>query len=81
VFDQPQVFGYYLSAYRDLKRGILPEAGSRMDQSAYVMEVLSIIDGVYAEVTEELMARAEQNAGRQAGQQAGPRGKMHSRSS
>jgi hypothetical protein len=77
LFDHRGVFGYYLGAYRDLKRGILPEPGSRMEQSAYVMQVLQIIDATYAEVQEELRRRAENP--KQAEQPAGPRGKMHSR--
>jgi hypothetical protein len=80
LFDQPREFGYWLGIYRDWKKGILPEAGARMDQSAYVLEMVSIMDGVYATVQEAMEQEAEKNARRGGAAGGRPKGTMHSRS-
>jgi hypothetical protein len=77
VFDQPREFGYYLSLYRDWRRGILPEPGSRMQQCAYVLEVLSIIEAAYGLVQEAMEEKAQAEARR--GNTRPPAGRMHSR--
>lgn len=37
----------------------MPEAGARLDQSAYVLQMFSILDGAYAQIEEAQMEAAK----------------------
>jgi hypothetical protein len=52
----------------------MPEPGSRMEQAAYVLEVLQIIEGAYGAVQLALEEKAEREANK-----GRPGGQMHSR--
>jgi len=66
VLENPKVFSHYLSLHKDYEKGILPEPGSRAEQCAYVMDVLGLLDNIYARIR-----RFEQESRQRQGQSGG----------
>jgi hypothetical protein len=62
VLDDPEAFQYWLRLYSNYKRGILPEPGSLMEQSAYVMQMFGILDTVVAQIQKHHEDEAAKNA-------------------
>lgn len=70
ALDQPDELRQLLFLYRNYTRGLLPNPGSVLDQSAYLMTLFEVLDGAIAQVEQERVKEAERKAqkGRQAQQ-------------
>lgn len=52
VLDDPASFNYWMRLYRHYQLGLLPDEGGVFEQSAMVITVFAILDGIYSEVRE-----------------------------
>ena len=63
LLDQPREFSYWLSLFRDYRKGMWPERGARLDQAAVVLQMFLIMDSTYAMIEEHRMEQSRKKSG------------------